>query len=88
MTKKVLNPNHPVTRAAEDQWFKIAALLLLKLPEAKALITSRDIEALANHFGGEMPTIVLNDRADGLHVYLVTESEAQILARNAGGLPV
>jgi hypothetical protein len=88
MTKKVLNPNHPVMRAAEDQWFKIAALLLLKLPEAKALITAGDIEDLGSHFGGEMPTIVLNDRADGLHVYLVPESQAQVLARQEGGLPV
>jgi hypothetical protein len=88
VTKKVLNPNHPVMRAAEDQWFKIAALLLLKLPEAKALITTADIAALTTHFGDEMPTIVLNDRADGLHVYLITESEAQVLARKEGGLPV
>lgn len=87
MTAKQINPNHPVLRAAEDHWFKIAALLLLKLPDARALITLQDFDALGSHFDGEIPTIVLNDKADGLHVYLVTESEAQILARNEGGLP-
>ncbi|WP_213308219.1 hypothetical protein [Paraburkholderia sacchari] len=88
MTKHVLNPNHPVMRATDGQWFKIAALLLLKLPEAKALITSEDVMNLGDHFGGEMPTIVVNDQADGMHVYLVRESEARFLARNEGGLPV
>lgn len=88
MTAKVINPNHPVLRAAEDHWFKIAALLLLKLPDARALITAKDIDGLSSHFGGEMPTIVLNDKADGLHVYLIRESEAQVLAVNEGGLPI
>jgi hypothetical protein len=87
VSKHVLNPNHPVMRAVEDQWFKIAALLLLKLPDAMALITASDINDLASMFNGEMPTIVMNDKADGLHVYFVTESEGRELASKEGGLP-
>lgn len=87
MNTRVLNPNHPVMRAAEDHWFKIAALLLLKLPRAEAVITPADILALENHFDGEMPTIVLNDRKEGLHVYFITATEVDVLAREAGGLP-
>ncbi|MEM5388237.1 hypothetical protein VSR68_32395 [Paraburkholderia phymatum] len=34
----VLNANHRVMRATENQWHKIAALLLMKLPGEKACI--------------------------------------------------
>jgi hypothetical protein len=38
-----LNPNHPATQAAHDQWHKIAALLVVKLG---GNVTIEDIKAL------------------------------------------
>ncbi|CAB3644190.1 hypothetical protein [Trinickia soli] len=83
----VINPNHPVMRATEDLWHKLAAILLLRLPEAQAVITSTDIDALVRHFPGEEPTVVVCDKSDGLHLSLVPRSQGEAMAREAGGLP-
>lgn len=83
-----INPNHAVTQATEGHWYKIAAALLCKLPDAEALVTTDDLDALSNLFGAEEPVIVAHARADGLHLYLLPRSRAEVLARQAGGLPV
>jgi hypothetical protein len=75
-----------MTRAAEDQWHKIAALILHKLGRRDVVITAADIAAATG--GDEMLCVVLDEQADGLHVRLVTEAEGRALAKKAGGLPV
>ncbi len=73
------NPNHPVTTAVRNQWHKIAALLVSR--HGHTVLGLDDIQAV----GGK--SIAINDRADGLHVYLVTDEEAAALAKREGGLP-
>ncbi|MFM0151422.1 hypothetical protein [Paraburkholderia sediminicola] len=82
-----LNPNHHVTRALEGQWYKLAALVLLQLPDAKATITEENLAELMHLFGGEEPCIVARDDAAGLHLSLVPRSVAEQMAREHGGLP-
>jgi len=77
------NPNHAVTGAAREQWHKIAALLLHKFDLGLVTFTAADIEAFAR----EQHNIVIKSAADGLHVWLVNDAEAQRLARDEGGLP-
>jgi hypothetical protein len=82
-----LNPNHPVTRQAHDQWHKIAILLLNKFCPKGIVINLADIQKLTDDWG-EMPSIVMHDRADGLHLYIVDETKGRELAATEGGLPV
>ena len=78
-----LNPNHPVVNTLRDHWNIIAGLMLRKLAPKGIIITEQDIrEANENKL-----YVCVNDRADGLHIYLVTEEEAKALARKEGGLP-
>lgn len=77
-----LNPNHPMTEGVRDQWHKIVALLVERTPEKHVVITTADIQRLPLD-----SAVVVEDRMDGLHVYLVGMDEARKLAREAGGLP-
>lgn len=82
-----LNPNHPVTAMVHDHWHKIVALLIHKFDLGDVLITMDDLLALQLDFNGEMPAVLLHDKADGMHLKIVTEVEAAHLAREHGGLP-
>ncbi|MGG1947087.1 hypothetical protein AB1286_20100 [Trinickia sp. NRRL B-1857] len=83
----VLNPNHPVMRATEDLWRKLAAILLLRSGDDEVVITSADVQRLAGLFPGDEPTIVVCDKPDGLHLSIVPRAHAEVMARAAGGLP-
>lgn len=79
------NPNHPVTRAAHDQWHKIAALLMFKFRAqmgSEVVITEADVVALAATPGGT--NIVLHEKADGLHLRLVDDDDADRLVAKEG----
>jgi hypothetical protein len=80
------NPNHPVSRAAENLWHKIAALLVFKTGATEAFISTADFERLAARPGGTNITIRFTDT--GVHLQLVSDAEAERLAREQGGLPV
>lgn len=83
-----INPNHPVTQMLDDEFMhKVAAILVMKAG-GRAEITSADIAALSEMFGGEQPTLVTKSNQTNLEFWLVSESEARKLAREAGGLPV
>lgn len=41
------NPNHPVTKAVNNQWHKIAALIMLKFGVTELEITVEDVDRLA-----------------------------------------
>lgn len=77
-----LNPDHPVTQGLREQWFKLLAVVLWKyrdtLPK-HVVLTEADFAGIAAAFPN-MPTIVAHDRADGLHLRVMDESEGQRLA--------
>lgn len=81
------NPNHPVVQALDDQWHKLAAIVLFKyrdvLPNT-IVITGADIEAFIR---SGLTNIVAHDRRDGMHLSLVNDDDGMRLAREAGGLP-
>lgn len=81
-----LNPNHPATREAHDQWHKIAFLLMRKMGKDRVVITPREVEQFANDDGGAI-TIRFDD-VIGIELRIVNCDEAGRLARAEGGLPV
>lgn len=82
-----LNPNHPVTAAIRELWYKMVAAILHKYDLGEVVITSDDLQALTEMFGGELPVVVANSKEDGLHLQLVPESIGRRLALEARGLP-
>lgn len=80
------NPNHPVVREAKDQWHKLCAIALHKLGVIELEITAHDIEELTT---ADLANIVLDTRpGDVLLLRLVSNAEAETLAREHGGLEV
>lgn len=80
-----LNPNHPVTRSTEAEWPKLCALVLSKLGIERIYITAEDIAALEARPAGTV--MLCHAHAESLELRLVTEQEAERIAREAGGLP-
>ena len=78
-----LNPNHEVTKHAQENWHKLAALLLAQLG-GRATITAADIAEMAD---GPDQTVVVHYHSDSIEMYMVGAEEAQRLAIQAGGLP-
>ena len=82
-----LNPNHLVTRSLEGQWHKVLALVLQKYADvlpADVVLTYADIDAHLRLADGL--AVVAHEKADGLHLRIVTMEEARRLARLEGGL--
>lgn len=69
-----LNPSHHVTAGLHEHWQKIAAIMMHKHGIKKTVITAEDLRAIEAL--PEMPTIVMHDKADGIHLLLLTQSEA------------
>ncbi|HVW78532.1 MAG TPA: hypothetical protein VHB45_13030 [Alloacidobacterium sp.] len=80
-----LNPNHPVTRSMHDQWHKIAALLMRKMGKDHVVISPSEV--VQAHAGFEGITIRFDDLI-GIELKIVSEAEAERLARQEGGLSV
>jgi hypothetical protein len=80
-----LNPNHPTTTSVREQWHKLCALLMVKLGTDHVVITPNDIERLVRAGAGR--AIVVQELADGLHLRMVDQAEADRLAREHGGRP-
>lgn len=85
-----LNPNHHVTRSMHDQWHALCALVMAKFGADVVEITEADVAAFAAR--GPM-AVVCHDGANPrgapalMRLMLVTQAEAEQLARRAGGLP-
>ena len=79
------NPNHPVTRAIHDEWYKLCALALFKSGLTECEITVEDIEDF-NASG--LGNIVVDSRENRLILRLVGDREAERLAQEEGGLPI
>ena len=84
MCQRALNPNHPVVKEAEEQWYKLCAILIHKQGLAEIKITAEDIEKFAN---SGRANISIYPKDDTITLRLHTDAEAEKLAREAGGLP-
>lgn len=79
-----LNPNHPVTQMAHDNWHKLCAALMVKFGLTAVEITMADMEELGHNEKG----IALDLRGGKCVLRLLTMEEGERLARGEGGLPV
>lgn len=70
-----LNPDNPITEAARDQWHKLLALTMFKLDKQEVHITFEDLKAMEVFYQG-FPVVILHDKADGLHLKLLSIIEA------------
>jgi hypothetical protein len=80
------NPNHPVSQSVEGQWHKIAAMLVSRTGKRRLVITLAEVEKLANAPEGINITVRFDD-SQGIVLTLVTDAEAERLAKEEGGLP-
>lgn len=80
-----VNPNHPVTAGMREHWHKIVGLLLHKLELGEVVITGEDLQAFERDHPDAV--VMIHDRRDGIHLKIITNAEAQRLAREQGGLP-
>ena len=76
---KAINPNHPVTRATDEEWHKLCALILSKLGIDRIYIAAEDIAALEARPGGTV--MLCHAHQESLELRLVTEQEAERIAR-------
>ena len=74
---KAINPEHPVVKGLEEQWHKLLAIVLIKLNVSEVVITSKDVLALESKFPGQMACILAHDKKDGIHLSVISESEAR-----------
>lgn len=72
-----MNPENPLVAGMEGNWHKIVAVLLHKLKLPEILVTAADFEAyMAAHPDS---AVLMHDKADGLHLMLVTMEQAKAL---------
>ena len=79
-----LNPNHPATVTARDNWHKIAGLLMMHFGATKVTIPPAEIARLDG-----LNIAIRFDDVKGIEVFILEDREmAKKLARKEGGLPV
>lgn len=83
-----LNPYHPVTVAAHDQWHTIIALLMMKFNQTEIEISLEEIGKLISDNPAETKVVELHDTGHSLILRLVSLEEGEKLAREAGGLVI
>jgi len=66
-----LNPEHPVTKATNGQWHKIAALMMIKEGKTEMMITEEDIKNMDPD-----TCITVIGRPDGILVKVMKVAEA------------
>lgn len=76
-----INPNHPVTHFAREQWPKICALLMDKMGKEAVEITVEDVDRLSQR---DM-SVVMDTRGGKLFIRFMPRLEGEKLARNEGG---
>ena len=81
-----LNPNHPVTLLAHNEWHKLCGCLLAKWGLPSVEITEADVMAMAQEIG-EGGAIALDCRGGRMVIRLLRKAEAEQLAKQEGGLP-
>jgi hypothetical protein len=78
------NPNHPVTQMVRGQWHTLCALALFKAGKKEIRITEDDLVQF--HSSGTS-NILVDSRPDVIILRLVSNEEAEKIARKEGGLP-
>lgn len=78
-----LNPNHPVTQMASENWHKLLAVLMLKLGIENIHLTEADVARM----GDNQKAILMHAHADSIELKIVSLEEGARLAREHGGLP-
>lgn len=86
-----LNPNHPVLQKMQNQWQKVAALLVQQITENhpsgtcdEVYISMAEIERMT----GKAVSIQFTDTPPaGIYLRVMTMEEAERLAKLEGGLP-
>ena len=89
-----VNPNHPMTKFAREQWHKICALLMQKmetdhkipglgLPDYEVEITVGEIDRLNER----NLAVVIQERQGRLFIRLMPMEMGEKLAREHGGMP-
>ena len=96
MNPRKHNPNNPLVQQMDGQWVKLAAVLVDKFGEVvntsdghrHAIVTLdiEDINAFQTNYGGEMPTIVLQEKDGKLLLVVEPESDAVERAKRGGHL--
>ncbi len=76
----VLNPNHPVMRQMDEQYYKLLCAHMLKYGEREWNVTEADVRAI------EGRAIVIDTRGGGLVVRIIDDKDAEGIARAEGGL--
>lgn len=67
-----LNPDHPVTKAARNQWHSIVALMMHKLKITEITFTQKDMDDFPEDLA-----VALGDHGDHCKVALIPLSEAE-----------
>ena len=80
-----LNPNHPVVKEMQEQWYKLCAIVIFKSGLTKVEITHEDIERFS---ASGLANIAVKPKGDTITLMLVSDKEGQRLAREEGGLSV
>jgi hypothetical protein len=87
-----VNPNHPMTKLARENWHKICALLMQKmeaehkipgLSDYQVEITVGEIQRLSDR----NLAVVIQERKERLFIRLMPIADAEKLAREEGGMP-
>lgn len=80
MSNKI-NPDSVVLEQLDDQWQKMAMLLLWKLAgKQQVRVTAKDMEAMTSAFAPGMPIIFVYGQFDAFAFQLVDEDKAAGLA--------
>ena len=77
-----LNPNHKTCQDLQDQWQKIAALVVHK-SGGEVFISEKDLENMPK----EGLFLAVNGKPDGILLKIITEKEAHKLVEQEGGKP-
>jgi hypothetical protein len=78
-----LNPNHPVSIWAQENYHKLIVALMIKFGYTEIDITVEDVKALGDFAGGA--NIVVHVHNETISLKIVTDKEAQEMADGAGG---
>ena len=77
MPDSELNPQHPVTKGLSQHWHKILAPHMKKLGVNKITLTDKDFE-----MPPEGLNVVAHEDGEGLHIRLVDNKTAHLLAHS------
>ena len=78
--KGELNPEQGVTAEVREHWYKIAAVLVMKLKAItgeEVTVTTTDLERLISLFPGDEPAIVMAPKGDIMRLLLLPMREAK-----------